>query len=140
VRELRDRSPIEVLRDRNPIEFVKKRADLLAQRSADLKRLADAWEPLYQTLARDQKRRMALVALFALRELRDAAEECRMRSEDENDAPIVKGWLADPGLAADLAYRRTFLSLLQDEGNLRLRELRSLDGHSLSNGPNQTCR
>jgi hypothetical protein len=28
---------------------------------------------------------MALVALFALRELRDAAEERRVRSEDEND-------------------------------------------------------
>jgi hypothetical protein len=49
-RELRDRSRIEVLRDRIPIEFMKRRADRLAQRSADLKRLADAWEPLYQTL------------------------------------------------------------------------------------------
>ena len=48
-RELRDRSRIEVLRDRNPIEFMKRRADRLAQRSADLKRLAEAWEPLYQT-------------------------------------------------------------------------------------------
>ena len=54
-RELRDRSRIEVLRDRNPIEFMKKRADRLAQRSADLKRLADAWEPLYQTLDPEQK-------------------------------------------------------------------------------------
>ena len=36
VRELRDRSRIEVLHDRNPIEFMKKRADRLAQRSADL--------------------------------------------------------------------------------------------------------
>jgi hypothetical protein len=85
VRELRDRSRIEVLRDRNPIEFMKKRADRLAQRSADLKRLADAWEPLYQTLDPDQKRRMAFLAVFALRELRDAAEERRVRSEDDND-------------------------------------------------------
>lgn len=85
MRELRDRSPIEVLRDRNPIEFMKKRADRLAQRSADLKRLADAWEPLYQTLDPDQKRRMAMLAIFAIRELRDVAEERRMRSEDESD-------------------------------------------------------
>ena len=85
MRELRDRSRIEVLRDRNPIEFMKRRADRLAQRSADLKRLADAWEPLYQTLDPDQKRRMAFLALFAIRELRDAAEERRVRSEDDND-------------------------------------------------------
>ncbi len=84
-RELRDRSRIEVLRDRNPIEFMKRRADRLAQRSADLKRLADAWEPLYQTLTPGQKRRMAFLAIIAVREMRDAVEERRVRSEDDND-------------------------------------------------------
>jgi hypothetical protein len=84
-RELRDRSRIEVLRERNPIEFMKKRADRLAQRSADLKRLADAWEPLYQTLDPEQKRRMAFLAILALREMRDAVEERRARSEDDDD-------------------------------------------------------
>ena len=84
-RELRDRSRIEVLRDRNPIEFMKKRADRLAQRSADLKRLADAWEPLYQTLDPQQKRRMAFLAILALREMRDAVEERHVRSEDDDN-------------------------------------------------------
>jgi hypothetical protein len=42
-----DRSLIEVLRDRNPVEFLDRRADVLAQRSADLKKLAAAWQPLY---------------------------------------------------------------------------------------------
>jgi hypothetical protein len=84
-RELRDRSRIEVLRDRNPIEFMKRRADRLAQRSADLKRLADAWEPLYQTLTPQQKRRMAFLAIIAVREMRDAVEDRRVRSEDDND-------------------------------------------------------
>jgi LTXXQ motif family protein len=84
-RELRDRSRIEVLRDRNPIEFMKRRADRLAQRSADLKRLAEAWEPLYQTLTPEQKRRMAFLAIIAVREMRDAVEERRVRSEDDND-------------------------------------------------------
>jgi hypothetical protein len=37
LRELRDKSPIEVLRDRNPVEFLHRRADVLAQRAADLK-------------------------------------------------------------------------------------------------------
>jgi hypothetical protein len=84
-RELRDRSRIEVLRDRNPVEFMKRRADRLAQRSADLKRLAEAWEPLYQTLTPEQKRRMAFLAIIAVREMRDAVEERRVRSEDDND-------------------------------------------------------
>jgi hypothetical protein len=84
-RELPDRSRIEVLRDRNPIEFMKRRADRLVQRAADLNRLADAWQPLYQTLDPDQKRRLAFLAIFAVRELRDAAEERRLRSEDGND-------------------------------------------------------
>ena len=84
-RELRDRSRIEVLRDRNPIEFMKRRADRLAQRSADLRRLAEAWEPLYQTLTPEQKRRMAFLAIFAVREMRDAVEERRVRSEGDDD-------------------------------------------------------
>ena len=84
-RELRDRSRIEVLRDRNPIEFMKRRADRLAQPSADLKRLAEAWEPLYQTLTPEQKRRMAFLAIIAVREMRDAVEDRRVRSDDDND-------------------------------------------------------
>jgi hypothetical protein len=46
--ELRERSPLEVLRDRNPVEFMHRRADALSQRGADLKKLADAWQPLYR--------------------------------------------------------------------------------------------
>ena len=85
VRELRDRSRIEVLRDRNPIEFMKRRADRLVQRAADLNRLADAWQPLYQTLEPEQKRRLAFLAIFAVREMRDAVEDRRVRSEDDDD-------------------------------------------------------
>ena len=84
-RELRDRSRIEVLRDRNPIEFTKRRADRLAQRSAVLKRLAEPWEPLYQSLTPQQKRRMAFLAIIAVREMRDAVEDRRVRSDDDND-------------------------------------------------------
>jgi hypothetical protein len=54
-----DDSVIDILRNRNPVEFLNRRADALAQRSADLKKLADAWQPLYQTLTPEQKRRMA---------------------------------------------------------------------------------
>jgi hypothetical protein len=41
------------LRDRN-----NQRADAMAQKAADLKKLAQAWQPLYQTFTPDQKQRM----------------------------------------------------------------------------------
>ena len=40
--ELRDQNAIEHLQNRNPIDFLHRRADALAQRSAELNRLADA--------------------------------------------------------------------------------------------------
>jgi LTXXQ motif family protein len=83
--EARDRSPIEVLRDRNPVDFLHRRADALAQRAADLKKLADAWQPLYQTLSPDQKRRMAFLTIAVLHEMRDALEQRRLQSEDEDE-------------------------------------------------------
>jgi hypothetical protein len=69
--------PIEVLRNRDPVNFMQRRADALAQRAADLKRLADAWQPLYQTLSQEQKQRMAALTIFVLRDVSDAIEERR---------------------------------------------------------------
>jgi hypothetical protein len=83
--ERSERSPIEVLRDRNPIEFLNRRSAALAQRSAELKKLADAWQPLYGTLTPDQRRRLGFVAIVALRELRAAAEERHIMAEDDED-------------------------------------------------------
>ncbi len=40
VGELRDGNPIEAVRDRDPVDFLQRRADALAQGSADLKKLA----------------------------------------------------------------------------------------------------
>jgi len=82
VAELREGNPVEILRNRDPVDFLQRRADALAQRSADLKKLAGAWEPLYKTLSPDQKQRMAFLALYVLREVRNAAEE---RTEDEEN-------------------------------------------------------
>jgi hypothetical protein len=83
LRELRDKSPIDVLRDRNPVEFLHRRADVLAQRAADLKKLADAWQPLYQTLNPEQRRRMAALAVLVFREMRDGLEQRRLRAEGD---------------------------------------------------------
>jgi hypothetical protein len=82
--ELRERSPLEALRDRNPVDFMHRRADAMAQRAADLKKLADAWQPLYQTLNPEQKRRMGALTITVLREMRDAVEQRRLGSEDDD--------------------------------------------------------
>jgi hypothetical protein len=82
VAELREGNPVEILRNRDTVDFLQRRADALAERSADLKNLANAWEPLYKTLSPDQKQRMAFLTLYVLHEVRNAAEE---RSEDEED-------------------------------------------------------
>lgn len=83
--ELRGDGLIEDLRNRNPIEFLQRRSDALAQRSADLKQLATAWQPLYQTLTPEQKRRMALLSIFVLREVGSAVEQRRMHEDDSDD-------------------------------------------------------
>jgi Spy/CpxP family protein refolding chaperone len=84
VAELRDTNPMETLRDRNPVEFMQRRAEALSQRAADLKKEADAWEPLYKTLTPDQKKRMAFMTVVAMRGIRDTIER-RIESEDDDD-------------------------------------------------------
>ena len=82
VAELREGNPVEILRNRDTVDFLQRRADALAERSADLKNLANAWEPLYKTLSPNQKQRMAFLTLYVLHEVRNAAEA---RTEDEED-------------------------------------------------------
>ena len=83
--ELRGKSRVEILRDRNPIEFLNRRADALTQRATDLKKLAEAWQPLYQTLTPDQRRRMGFLAITTLHDLRNGSERRRLQSEDDED-------------------------------------------------------
>jgi LTXXQ motif family protein len=84
VAELRDNGPTDALSDRNPVDLMQRRADLLIQRGNDLKKVADAWQPLYKTLSQDQKKRMAYVTIVAVRGMRDAIER-RNDSEDDDD-------------------------------------------------------
>ena len=42
-------------RNRDPVEFLHRCAYTLAQQASDLKKFADTWQPLYQTLDSDQK-------------------------------------------------------------------------------------
>jgi hypothetical protein len=84
-RELRA-GKFEALRDRDSVEFLHRRANILAQRASDLKKLADTWQPLYQTLDSDQKRRTAFLMVFVLREMGNGVEQSRLRSEEKNES------------------------------------------------------
>ena len=81
--ELRQ-NPIEILQAPDPVENLQRRANALAQRSADLKKLAGAWQPLYETLTPDQKKRMASLTLFVLREMSSSMELQDMQCEEQN--------------------------------------------------------
>jgi chemotaxis regulatin CheY-phosphate phosphatase CheZ len=74
-------------RDLDPIDLMRGHADALAERAANLKKLTEAWQPLYQTLNPDQKQRMRLVATHVLGRVREAVESRRMEmmESDEGD-------------------------------------------------------
>jgi len=69
----------------DPVQLIRQRADMLSQRAAGLKQLADAWQPLYQTLAPDQRTRMRTLAIRAGDALRGAAESRRGYDEDDDE-------------------------------------------------------
>ena len=81
-----DQSRADVMRNRDPIAFLQRRSQASAQRSADLDRLAEAWQPLYNTLSQEQRQRMASLAIFVLRDMSDARDRRRaVQSEDNED-------------------------------------------------------
>lgn len=82
--ERRARGVIETMRNRNPIDFMRRRADNLAQRSDDLNKLADAWQPLYRTLTPEQRRRMGALAVLVIRDMRSLAEQRRLQAQDQD--------------------------------------------------------
>ncbi len=57
----------------------------MAQRAEALKKLAEAWQPVYATLDSDQKRRMRFVAMHVLHEFKAAAMSRRTQEEDEDE-------------------------------------------------------
>ena len=71
--------------DADPLALIRTRAETLGQRSAELRRLADAWQPLYQTLSPDQKTRMRFVVARVIGGLRDAIDNRRQELFDDED-------------------------------------------------------
>jgi len=79
-----DENRVEVLRNRDPIAFLQRRSEALAQRSADLDKLAEAWQPLYKTLNPEQRQRMAAIAILVLHDMSDAVDRRRAQSDDDD--------------------------------------------------------
>ena len=79
-----DQNSVEVMRNRDPIAFLQRRSEALAQRSADLDKLAEAWQPLFKTLSPEQRQRTAALAIFVLHDMSDVVERRRAQSEDED--------------------------------------------------------
>lgn len=70
-------------RERSPLELLRDRADALSARGAALKKLVDAWQPLYDSLDDAQRIRLRFLAMYVLREMRDIAESRRYQTMDE---------------------------------------------------------
>ena len=76
---------VENQKDVDPFKLLSMRADALAQKGAALKKLADAWQPLYASLDADQKRRLGSVAVRVLPAIRDAFDTRPNAMYDEFD-------------------------------------------------------
>jgi len=79
-----EQNSVENMRNRDPIAFLQRRSEALAQRSADLDKLAEAWQPLYKTLSPEQRKRMGALATLVLHDMSDVIERRRALSEDED--------------------------------------------------------
>jgi hypothetical protein len=71
--------------ERQPIELMRGRADALSQRAESLRKLADAWQPLYTSLDDDQKMRMRVLTRTVFQGIRGAVERRRMNEENEEN-------------------------------------------------------
>ena len=67
-----------------PIEILRARADGLIERGTALKKLVDAWQPLYDSLDARQKVRLRILAVLVVREMRDRISE-RLEAADYDD-------------------------------------------------------
>lgn len=72
----------------NPVERLRSHADRLSETGADLKRLADATDPLYQSLDENQKRRFQTLAHAGMRSAQ--------RHRDRNDRAWRRGEFDGP--------------------------------------------
>ena len=80
-----EENSVDGMRNRDPIAFLQRRSEALAQRAADLDKLAEAWQPLYKTLSSEQRQRMAALAVFVLHDMSSAVERRRAQQSEDED-------------------------------------------------------
>ena len=83
--------------DRNFVKVLQTRADNLSARGAELKKLADAWQPLYASLDDAQKRRMRVLAVLVLHGVKEGIES-RIEEEDMWGGAAVGASTGEGGL------------------------------------------
>jgi len=80
-----DQNSAENLKNLDPIAFLQRRSEALAQRSADLDKLAEAWQPLYKTLSPEQRQRLGALAVFVLTDMSDVVQRRRAQQSEDED-------------------------------------------------------
>ena len=75
-------------RDVDPVQLYRQRADVLADRAAGLRKLADAWQPLYQSLTARPEDAAAPRDGARDRGARTAIENRGMEVDDEEDIDV----------------------------------------------------
>ena len=76
-------SKLDSSEEADPVALMRQRSDNLIARGTDLKKLAEAWQPLSQTLSPEQNRRMRIFAVHFLHLVKGAVEERQMLMEEE---------------------------------------------------------
>jgi LTXXQ motif family protein len=75
-------------REVDPVQLYRERADVMAERASGLRKLADAWQPLYEHLNSNQKMRLRFVTERALERARAAMENRDMEIYEEDDSEL----------------------------------------------------
>lgn len=73
--------------DRDFVKLIQNRATNLSERGAELKKLADAWQPLDATLSDTQKARMRILAMIVLRGMRQDMMDRRDQISEDEEGP-----------------------------------------------------
>lgn len=87
--------------DRNFVQVLQNRADNLMARGMELKKLADAWQPLYPTLDDAQKRRVRVLIALVLHRMREGMEDRREMMEDEGGGAMMGAGTGESGMGRD---------------------------------------
>jgi hypothetical protein len=72
-------------RDVDLFQLLRERADNLAQKGAELKKIVDAGQPLWQSLASDQKQRMHVLGRRVLGMVKSAVANLRDEEDEDDD-------------------------------------------------------